>query len=179
MGERACRSATSLYGDFALTYEIVGDPPVDEAATADDRLPGRQPHLLLDARSADRRRPRVRRARHARQPARVHRQRSVRAQRSAAASPIGMRVAFKAADVAGGQAGRPRDRRRGAAGEGPPGRSEGLRADLRADGAGSRRTTCSCWCGSKTRQRRRADAGGARRDRAHRQGATGERPRRR
>ena len=69
-----------VYGDFALTYEIVGDPPVETIARADDELPGRQPVVFLDARPADRRRPRVRRARHPRQPSGLHRQRSVRAQ---------------------------------------------------------------------------------------------------
>ena len=106
-------------------------------AAADHQLSGRQPDVLLDARSADRRRPRLRRARHARQPARLHRQRSVRRARSAAASPIGMRVVVHGRRLAAGQAERRRDRRRREAGQGPAGRAEGLRADLRADGARS------------------------------------------
>ena len=59
-GRARCRWRLALRR-FALTYEIVGDPPVTESAAADHRLSGRQPDVLLDARPADRRRPRLRR----------------------------------------------------------------------------------------------------------------------
>ena len=147
-------------------------------AAAGHQLSGREPVVFLDARSADRRRPRLRRPRYARQPARLHRQRGVRPRRSAAGRRSACGSRSGSPDSPQDKPDDRGDRRRREAGQGPAGRAEGLRADLRADGAGSRRRHLSDGA-VEDRPRRRADAGGAGRDLTHRQGAAGQRPRRR
>ena len=93
MGEHAAaRTVSTLARSF---FEIVGDPPVDESQrpTADYQIVS--PDLLPDARSADRRRPRLHRPRYARQRPGLHRQRSVRPRPLQGRSPIGLRVALR------------------------------------------------------------------------------------
>ena len=165
----------SLYGDFALTYEIVGDPPVPESQRPTTNYQVVSPTYFSTHRPADCRGPRVRQPRYARQPARLHRQRSVCPH---ARRPVADRHArlVQSCRLAAGQAQRRRDCRGGEAGQGPAGRAERLRADLRADGPRSHRRHSSHGA-VEDRQRRGPDAGGAGRDFTDRQGATGQRPR--
>ena len=147
-------------------------------ATASGRRPRTQvgqPDVFLDARSADRRRPRLRSARQAQRPAGLHRQRSVRPQ------PSGRRRSAGAS-----RCGRPGRRRRkpsvreivGVARQvkGRPDEIEGLRAALRADGAGPLRRHLP---GRPAGVRPRGGAGavGPRGDLPRRQGAAGQRAR--
>ncbi len=109
------------------------------------RQPHREPGLLRGARPAHRRRPRLHRSRHRRQPAGLPRQRGARPRppaganrRSACASALRPTVATAR------RADRVRDRRRRAPGARPARRAGGLRPDLPAARA-ARRTTTSIW----------------------------------
>ena len=99
--------------------QVAGDPPPAREPAADRRLPDREPRLLRDAGSAGRRRPGLRRSRHAATapPVCIVNEAFVR---SAPAGPVAdWRCASRCRD---GEPPRPpsgaRDRRRGAAGEG-------------------------------------------------------------
>ncbi len=167
----------SLYGDFALTYEIVGDPPVPEAQRPTTNYQVVSPTYfstldlpIVAGRAFD--------SRDTRDSPRVCIVNEAFVRTLGGRSPIGMRVAFT---VAGSPQSKPnarRDCRGGEAGQGPAGRAEGLRPDLRADGPRSHRRHAAHGA-VEDRQRRRPDAGGAGRDFADRQGAAGQRPRRR
>ena len=144
-------------------------------AAADHQPSGGEPVAFLDARPADRRRPRAFDARDTRtSPVCIVNEAFARS--LGGRSPIGMRVSFKVA-------GQPQDQPN--AGEivgvakqvKAAGRAEGLRADLRAAHARSCPTTSSCWCARRAAAPR-SDARGARGDFTHRQGAAGERSRR-
>ena len=122
-------------------------PAARRQPAAEHRLSGRQPDVLLDARSADRGGPRA--STSATRATACRSASSTRRSRAASSGPIADRPARGAAAgvVAAGQAGRARDRRRRAAGEGPPRRDRGLRAGLRADGAGLVRRHLPASCG--------------------------------
>ena len=64
----------SVFGEYPLTLRGGRRPAARRSAQADDRLSDRQPDVFLDARTADRRRPRLRCARRQRQPAGADRQ---------------------------------------------------------------------------------------------------------
>ena len=165
----------SLYGDFALTYEIVGDPQVPEAQRPTTNYQVVSPTYfstldlpIIAGRAFD--------SRDTRDSPRVCIVNEAFVRTLGGRSPIGMRVGFRVCRLAAGQAERRRDCRGGEAGQGPAGRAEGLRADLRADGPRSRRRHPSHGA-VEDRPRRRADAGSAGRDFTDRQGATGQHPR--
>ena len=73
-----------FFDDGGFSFEIVGDPPLDDSQRPTHRVSGRQPDVFLDARSADPGRTRLRSARYARRRSRLHRERGLRAQLSAA-----------------------------------------------------------------------------------------------
>ena len=163
-----------FFDDGGFSFEIVGDPPVD-----DSQRPGTEYQVvsptyfstldlpILAGRS-------LRRARQARRRSRLHRQRGLRAQLS---GPIADRPARGAAAdlVAAGEPGRARDRRRRATGEGPARRDQGLRPALRADGAGSLRRHLSRRAAEVRAAQRRWPPCGPRGHFARRQGAAGQR----
>jgi hypothetical protein len=125
-----------FFDEGGRSFEIVGDPPARRQPASEHRVSSRQPDVFLDTRLADLAGPRLRSTRHARRHSSLHRERSLRSNPFTAGRrwPAGRAAAGV---VAAGEAGRARDRRRGAPGERAARRGQGVRADLRADGAGS------------------------------------------
>ena len=111
----------SIFGEYPLTYEIVGDRAVDESRRPTTNYQVVSATLFLDARTAIV----AGRAFDARdgatQPARCYRQRGVCATLGGR-NPIGLQVAFSPADSPERDAGHRRDRRRREAGEAAAGR---------------------------------------------------------
>ena len=125
----------SLYGDFALTYEVVGDPQVPEAQRPATNYQVVSPAYFSTRRPADRRRPRLRQPRHPRQPARSASSTKPSSATLAGRQPIGMKVAFK---IAGSPQGKPTSAR-----------SSAWRSRSRA-GPTSRRTSSRSTCRLRT-----------------------------
>ena len=154
---------------------VVGDPPPQDGKqpSADYQVVSASYFQAVDLPVVVR--PRLRRARPPRRRPGLHRQRGLRPR--APAGALADWHARLAACGPGGEGGGARDRRRRAAGQGTPRRDRGLRAGLRADGAGPAGRHVP-GRPSRCRERERAGAVGARRDRAGGQAAAGERAKR-